>query len=249
MADTKITDLTELAAGALAVADVFPVVDVDAGVTKKIKAQNILPNVTVLNEQTTGDFPPNADQELVFKNSEAGANVLAVQNDATDGFSAYTVRTDGGHEKMAMGWGNSGGGSYPFTGACYIEVWTGVASGGTPPAFKLMHDGDFGAVGSGFRYYCRLSLEETTSDFVIWKLIPHTSTQERALTIPAATGSVVVGNAALATDATDGFLYIPTCNGTPTGTPTGFTGRVPMVYDSANNKLYIYSGGAWRDMT
>ena len=58
-------------------------------------------------------------------------------------------------------------------------------------------------------------------------------------------GNVVVGSAALATNATDGFLYIPTCAGTPTGTPTAFTGRVPMVWDSTNKKFYIYSGGAW----
>lgn len=58
-------------------------------------------------------------------------------------------------------------------------------------------------------------------------------------------GNVRVGTAALATTATDGFLYIPTCAGTPTGTPTVVTGLAPMVIDSTNNKLYIYSGGAW----
>lgn len=58
-------------------------------------------------------------------------------------------------------------------------------------------------------------------------------------------GNVVVGNAALATTATAGFLYIPTCAGVPTGVPTAFTGRVPMVYDSTNDKLYLYRSG-WK---
>ena len=58
-------------------------------------------------------------------------------------------------------------------------------------------------------------------------------------------GNVRVGTAALSTTATDGFLYIPTCAGTPTGTPTAITGLAPMVIDSTNNKLYIYSGGSW----
>ena len=62
-----------------------------------------------------------------------------------------------------------------------------------------------------------------------------------------ASGNVVVGTAALATTATDGFLYVPTCAGTPTGTPTAFTGRAPIVVNTTNNKLYFYSGGAWRD--
>lgn len=61
-------------------------------------------------------------------------------------------------------------------------------------------------------------------------------------------GNAVVGAGALATDATDGFLYIPSCNGTPTGTPTSFTGRVPMVYDAANDLFYIYAGGAWKSV-
>ncbi len=57
------------------------------------------------------------------------------------------------------------------------------------------------------------------------------------------TGSVVIGSAALATGATDGFLYIPTCAGTPTGAPTAFTGRVAMIFDTTNSKFYIYNGG------
>lgn len=60
-------------------------------------------------------------------------------------------------------------------------------------------------------------------------------------------GNWRIGTAAIATTATDGFLYIPTCAGTPTGTPTTVTGLAPLVVNSTNNKLYFYSGGAWRD--
>lgn len=62
-----------------------------------------------------------------------------------------------------------------------------------------------------------------------------------------AEGGFVVGTAALATGASNGFLWVPSCAGTPTGTPTTFTGRVPIVVDTTNNKLYFYSGGSWRD--
>jgi hypothetical protein len=61
-------------------------------------------------------------------------------------------------------------------------------------------------------------------------------------------GNVIIGTAALATNVTDGFLYISTCAGTPTGTPTTFTGRVPMIYDTTNNKFYIYNSG-WKGGT
>ncbi len=59
------------------------------------------------------------------------------------------------------------------------------------------------------------------------------------------TKSVVVGSAAIATNATDGFLYFPSCAGTPTGVPTAFTGRVAIIYDTTNNKIAVYNG-AWK---
>lgn len=62
------------------------------------------------------------------------------------------------------------------------------------------------------------------------------------------TGNVVVGSAAIATNATTGFLYMPSCAGTPTGTPVTYTGRTPMVYDTTNNKFYVYNG-AWKSVT
>lgn len=61
-------------------------------------------------------------------------------------------------------------------------------------------------------------------------------------------GNILIGSAALATNATDGFLYIPTCPGAPSGTPTAFTGLVAMVFDTTNNKLMIYDGG-WIGVT
>lgn len=51
---------------------------------------------------------------------------------------------------------------------------------------------------------------------------------------------------AKATNATDGFLMIPTCAGTPTGTPAHlYNSSVPFIYDSTNNKLCVYDGG-WK---
>ena len=57
--------------------------------------------------------------------------------------------------------------------------------------------------------------------------------------------SLVIGSAALATTATDGFLYVTTCAGTPTGVPTTFTGRAPLVYDTTAHEFWIYDAG-WK---
>lgn len=56
-------------------------------------------------------------------------------------------------------------------------------------------------------------------------------------------GNVKVVGGTLATNATDGFLTIRTCAGAPTGVPTGGNGS--MVYDTTNNKLWVYNG-AWK---
>lgn len=65
----------------------------------------------------------------------------------------------------------------------------------------------------------------------------------------SSTGNIVLGKqSALATTATDGFSYIPTCAGAPTGIPTAYTGKVAMVFDTTNNKLMIYDSG-WIGVT
>lgn len=51
--------------------------------------------------------------------------------------------------------------------------------------------------------------------------------------------------AELATTATNGFFYVPTCNGAPTGVPgTTVTGAYPFIYDRSNHKIWVYDVGA-----
>jgi len=71
---------------------------------------------------------------------------------------------------------------------------------------------------------------------------PTEGTRNGALWI--AGGDMVVGTSALATNATGGFFHVPSCAGAPTGVPAnGQTGTKAMVFDSTNNRLYIYDGG------
>lgn len=59
-------------------------------------------------------------------------------------------------------------------------------------------------------------------------------------------GSVAFNDAALATNATVGFLMIPSCAGTPSGTPADIpTGQAPIVYNSTDKKLAVWDGAAW----
>lgn len=57
-------------------------------------------------------------------------------------------------------------------------------------------------------------------------------------------GNIAFNDAALATNATVGYIMIPSCAGAPTGVPADIpTGQVALHFDTTNNKLYVYDGG------
>jgi hypothetical protein len=66
--------------------------------------------------------------------------------------------------------------------------------------------------------------------------------------IASSLGDVEIGtDGATATGATSGFLQLPGCAGAPTGVPGQTkTGKVPMIIDSTNFKIYCNFGGTWK---
>lgn len=121
--------------------------------------------------------------------------------------------------------------------------------------------GTFMALANGVDFYFN---QQQSTGRVIWKinsgdrmlLLPdgavrlggsntNGSTGAGSAFIIDANKNLICGYAAIATNATDGFLYLPSCAGVPTGVPTSVTGKIPIVIDSTNNKAYIYSGGSW----
>lgn len=58
--------------------------------------------------------------------------------------------------------------------------------------------------------------------------------------------AVCFRTAAMATNATAGFLQVPSCAGAPTGVPDPIqSGQVPLIIDTTNGRLYAYYGAAW----
>jgi hypothetical protein len=183
----------------------------------------------------------------------------------------YATQGNGAHAwYTAPSWDGTGSNAISFTQAMTLTAAGDLALGATSASDKLHVEGSIStyiraqssnnSTRGGFKAFGKTAGGANVQvDFVAYGDAPEggvnvatnhrltlgTNNTERA-SIPAA-GGMVVGTAAIATTATDGFLYVPTCAGAPTGTPTTQTGTAPIVVDTTNNKLYFYSGGAWRD--
>lgn len=58
------------------------------------------------------------------------------------------------------------------------------------------------------------------------------------------------GTAKPLTDVRNGYFYLSTCAGTPTGVPAQATaGWTPMVFDTTGGKLWAYYGASWKSTT
>jgi hypothetical protein len=179
-----------------------------------------------------GNVRISGNSQLQIFNA-AGTGGVSVQTDNAS-IPAMTMNT-GGSERMRI---DSSGNVGIGTASPAVRLETNVASGnnelrmtiaGVTKAQLISSATDLLSVNTGSGVYA----------------FYNNGSERMRIT---STGNIVAGaSAALATTATDGFLYVPTCAGTPTGVPTAITGMAPIVVNTTNNKLYFYSGGAWRD--
>jgi hypothetical protein len=199
-----------------------------------------------LNTSGTNVVNINSTQPCFLSGLQKGAGTNAVNNQTisqalTDSRVAWYVAA------------GSGEGYQVFVSSGNTSTDGNVVSN-DQPMWKIKSLGTSGATGRGV-----IDLVDGNNDgWRIWNLPDGTNDPLSIRPINGGTvgsaaltllddGTVICHNAALATNATGGFLYVPSCAGTPTGTPTSQAGRIPIVVDSTNNKLYFYSGGAWRD--
>ncbi len=72
-----------------------------------------------------------------------------------------------------------------------------------------------------------------------------------AISIDASSNAQIGFAGSVATTATNGFPYIPSAAGLPTGVPTSpwGTSSIPLVVDRTNVRLYGYIGGSWQNLS
>lgn len=184
----------------------------------------------------------------------------------TAGATNYALATFGGDVafanagvKVGIGLGSSGG--VPTAPSAVLHI-VETSAGAVPETVRLGNQSTtsgsgteigFHASSSGAQKYASVQAVTEAASAARGALVLLTQRTSSGGPVEAmrcdGKGNVSIGTAALSTSATDGYLYIPTCAGTPSGTPTAKTGLAPLVYDSTNNKLYAHNGGAWKSVT
>lgn len=193
-----------------------------------------------------------------------GLNIVAGSGGATGGGGNSLLRGgDGGATSGAGGNVGIGGGDGITAGAGGgVGIYGGAASAGAyaggPVTIQGGASGDASGSGASMLAGGSLSGNNAGGPATVSGGAGHGSGAGGDVLLVAGVagatgrkGNVVLNgaNVALATNATGGFTTIPTCAGAPTGVPAGIlTGNVAMVYDSTNDKLYIYRGG-WKTTT
>jgi hypothetical protein len=192
-----------------------------------------------------GTFYANAGQgEHLYTNNWNGFNTVAYWNQNPNGYSASRFLDQDGYERGAFGTGNKGVNSstYPWTSATYFEA-SAFNPANPNPHLVVATTGQVaggGPNGTVVRVEC-----DVNGNLILWDCSAVYPNNKPALTVTPK-GNIVFGSGALATSATDGFLALQTCAGAPTGAPTAYTGRAQVVYDTTNNKLWVWNGSAWK---
>lgn len=181
--------------------------------------------------------------------SNAASKVLQLLGGAAGATALFSVGITGN-----VGIGASGGTSLNGSTASIIQMGTrtiieNVVEVQSAFMNNAYYDGSnwkyvVTAVSSGIRLQSGAVTMHTVASGTAGDTIAAMDTTAVGLTLTNL-GSLVLGNAAIATNATDGFLYVVTCAGTPNGTPTAQTGRAAMIYDTTGNKIWFYNG-SWR---
>jgi hypothetical protein len=137
--------------------------------------------------------------------------------------------------------------------AAATDVWFGKGNlSATATAYTLHGTDGLGAdkVGGNIVFAAGRSTGAGTAGTLIFQTAPASGSSSTLnalatrLTLDSL-GNIVPGTAALGTGATDGFIYMQSCAGTPGGTPTAFTGRVATIIDTSAGKFWAYYGGGW----
>ena len=158
-------------------------------------------------------------QTSVFEGSTAGTRTVRLHN-TNSGTSALMTLELGNSTSASLGQIQAFGGGYTTSGSAIAN------------SLRILVNGAGG-----------LTLGTSDAAGVV-RFLTGVGVQVCQMT---AGGDFVWGSAALATSATVGFPWIPSCAGAPSGSPTApYTNAAALIADTTNNRLYVRVGTTWR---
>jgi hypothetical protein len=184
----------------------------------------------------TGDFLRYVDS------GAANRFVVDANGDMTMGGTARRIKADLSNathsNRLAFQSATTNGASY----VCTLPNGTATEAG-----WGAYNDSDLSGA------YNRLLFRATASETELWsesvngaaELPLRLKVGALVPLIAHINGDAQVGNGLSGTTDNDGFVYIPSCAGPPTGTPTVRSGFIAFAYDTTNNRIYAYNG-SWR---
>jgi hypothetical protein len=199
-------------------------------------------------------FTPGANNQGITL-AAAGGDGLPVTFSLTTGYSGGFVLGNGNGRLMVVADGQATGSpmiAYPrlTTPSAGAQVMTLSISAGTgtniPWNIASLGTGEIGFFTGTAKQMRILNVASATNIIEMFGAATGGSPVVRG---SSGSNLLLGNNGGLATNATSGFIQIAACAGTPTGTPANPTSVATLVYDSAANKLWVYSGSAWRSVT
>lgn len=249
---------TGLSITPLGMVHIVPKVNTQAGLYMKLATSQSANAVTIQNSLAADRFTIDQNGGTAITIGAVGTRGLTINGIAAQTADYYQINNSAGvvtQYTSVSGVLHVLGSTPSFAtirgGANYF-----ITSGNTITRFQAWEQsgntaGTF-AVGGAMSFVAteNHSASAWGSDFVIAVAANTTAAITNRLRITNA-GNILLNDnqSALATNASGPFPYIPSCAGTPTGTPTSFTGNIPLVWDSTNHRLYGYSGSSWRILT
>jgi hypothetical protein len=184
--------------------------------------------------------------QVLLKDGTAASPSLAFSNYTGTGVYSYGAN--------AIGFAINGVYAAQFDASSHLLIGTADDGVSGANSITVAAAGDCGmTIRSGSANYGNLYFSDSTTGtgeydgYVRYNQNTQTMTLGTAavsrLTI-SSTGNIYPSGAS-STTMTDGFFYIPSVAGVPTGVPTSVSGYSPMYYDATNNYLYVYNG-AWK---
>jgi hypothetical protein len=247
--------ITDFSAASALTGDEYFVL-MQGGVTKKTQLRSPLIKANLLNPILNDG---NSLYSAQFINPADTDQWIVIQSGLTEAHRSYFAFVNYAGTAHLWLMGKNGGGGSPSGDACLLYD----AIGGVHRYF--MAPGDASLFSSNGAYTVQLGdtllcgsdtggvhinadpfAAGATGGFTVWS-----GGQSPVKWLAVQAGNVRMGIASRPTNATDGFAYMPSMAGTPSGTPTAYTGFCPYVFDTTGKKLWIYDTAAagWKSVT